>query len=128
SQRSCLTEISAQPYHRDSAIPTGDLPQQVERVITGAVIHEHDLKALASVLHHSLQTVIEISDVLLLVMQRNHNGVLGHEALIIRFSRSACEIKPRSENQREPERKPPNQCFRFMMGRRTCEYQRLRSR
>jgi len=34
-------------------------------------------------LHHCLQAVVEVGYVLLLVMERDHYGVLGHGLLII---------------------------------------------
>ena len=78
-----LSEIAAQLHNRHSAVHRSDLPQHGERLVARAVIDENDLKALAIRFHDRLQTIIEVGDVLLLVMQRYDDGVFRHSLLII---------------------------------------------
>jgi hypothetical protein len=66
-----------------SAIDSGNFAQHGEGVIAGAVIHQHDLKALAGRLHHHLQAVIKIGDIFLLVVKWDDDGVPGHSLFII---------------------------------------------
>ena len=51
----------------------------MEGFIGGAVIHEHDLEALATTFHDGLQSVVKISDVLLLVVQGYDDGISRHK-------------------------------------------------
>ena len=62
-------------------------PSKLKGAVAGTVIDEHQLEGLAADLHDGLQAVVEIGDVLLLIMQGNHDGILGHECLIIACSR-----------------------------------------
>ncbi len=82
-QGGSLAEVSAQFYHRNPAVHRRDFAQQVKRAVGGTVIHQDQLEALPADLHYCFQTIVEIGDVLLLVVQRNDDGVLGHEAFII---------------------------------------------
>ena len=78
-----LAKIAAQLDHGHAAVDGRDLAQHGEGVIVGAVVHEHDLEALAVSLHDRFQAIVEVGDVLLLVVQRDDDGVLGHNLFII---------------------------------------------
>jgi len=73
-----LAEIPAKLYDGDPAVDGRNLPQQLEGAIGRAIIDQHNLKALPVRLHDVLQAVIQIGDILLLVMQRDHNRILWH--------------------------------------------------
>ena len=78
-----LAKIAAQFDHRHAAVNGRDFPQHGKSVIARAIVHKNDFERLAVSLHYRLQAVVEVSDVLLLVMQRDDDGVLGHSLLII---------------------------------------------
>jgi len=78
-----LAEVAAQFDDRDAAVNRRDLPQHGEGVIARSVVDQNDFEALPVRLHNRLQAVVEVGDVLLLVVQRDDNGVLGHDQLII---------------------------------------------
>ena len=78
-----LAEVAAELDHRDAAIDGRDLAQHGESVVVRTVIDQHDFEGLARRLHHRFQAVVEIGDVLLLVVQRDDDGVLGHSLFII---------------------------------------------
>ena len=82
-QSSGLAEITAEFDHGNPAIHSGNLAQHGECVVAGAVIHQHDFECLARRLHHRFQTVVQIGDVLLLIVQRDDDGVFGHSLFII---------------------------------------------
>ena len=92
-----LAEVAAQLDHRDAAIDRGDLAQHGEGMVARSVIDQHNFEGSAGGLHHRFQAVVEIGDVLLLIVQRDDDGVLGHRPFII--SRQAFpkrRIRPRS--------------------------------
>ena len=78
-----LSEIAAQLDDCDAAIDCGDLAKLGECVVARSIVDQDDLKRLAVVFHYGLQAVIEIGDVLLLVVQGDDDGVLGHGLFII---------------------------------------------
>src|SRR5882762_7564146 len=73
-----LAKVPAQLHNGHTAVDRGDFTQQLKRAIDRAVVHQHDLEALAVSLHHDLQAVVEVSDVFLFVMQGYHDGILWH--------------------------------------------------
>ncbi len=78
-----LSEVAAELDDRDATVYGGDFAQHGEGVIFRAVIDQHDFERLAGSLHHRLQAVVEIGNVLLLVVERDDDGVLGHSPFII---------------------------------------------
>ena len=78
-----LAEVAAQLDDGHTAVDGRDFAQHREGVIVGAVVHEHDFEGFAVRLHDRFQAVVEVGDVLLLVMQRDDDGVLGHSPFII---------------------------------------------
>jgi hypothetical protein len=52
-------------------------------VVRGAVVHKYDFEGLAVRFHDCFQAVIEVGDILLLVVERDDDGVLGHGVFII---------------------------------------------
>ena len=78
-QRRGLAEVAPQLHYEDAAVDGGNLFQQPAGAVVGAVIHKHQLEGIADMLHHLFQTVVERGDVLLFVMERNDDGILGHQ-------------------------------------------------
>jgi hypothetical protein len=73
-----LTEIPAELYDGDTAVDGGDFTEKLEGTIGGAIVNEDNLKAVAVGLHNVLEAVVKVGDILLLVMQRDHNRILWH--------------------------------------------------
>ena len=78
-----LAEIAAKFHHGDTAVYGSNLAQHREGVIAGAIIHQHNFERFTSGLHDRFQAVVEVGDVLLLVMQRDDDGVFRHSLFII---------------------------------------------
>ena len=78
SQPRRLAEITAKLDDRNATVDRRDFAQHGKGVVVRAVIHQHDLEGLSVCLHDSLQAIIEIGDILLLIMQRNYDGILWH--------------------------------------------------
>ena len=55
-----------------------DFAQEMTGAIGAAVVHEHQFERVGLRLHYRFQAVIEFGDVLLLVVERNYDGVLKH--------------------------------------------------
>src|SRR5580692_605739 len=53
----------------------------MEGAVAGAVVDEDELESLAADLHDGLQAVVEVGYVLLLIVQGNDDGILGHGCL-----------------------------------------------
>src|SRR5581483_1117252 len=79
-----LTEVSPQLDHRHPAVHRGNFPQHLEGAVARAVVHQHDFESLPAHLHDGFEAVIEVGYVFLLVVQRNYDGILGHEGLLYR--------------------------------------------
>ena len=88
-QRRGLAKITTQLDHRNPAIHGCNFAKQIEGAVTRAVVNQHDLKALTIYFHDRLQTVIQIGDILLLVVQGDDDGIFG-QALIIRNELDFC--------------------------------------
>ena len=73
-----LAEISTKLHDSDAAVDRGNLAQHLEGAIGGTIVDEDDLKAVAVRLHDGLKPIVEVGDILLLVMQGYHNGILWH--------------------------------------------------
>src|SRR5215469_15367688 len=73
-----LSKITAEFHDGHPAVDSCDLAQQLERAIGRTVVHQDDLEALAVRFHDGFKAVIEVGDILLLVMQRDHNRILCH--------------------------------------------------
>ena len=59
-------------------IDRGNLFHQLVGAVARAIVHQHQLKTLAHLLHHLLQARIEDGNVLLFVVKRNDNRILRH--------------------------------------------------
>src|ERR1017187_1639433 len=92
-----LAEVAAQFDHRHTAVDGCDFTQHGEGVVGGAIVHENDFEGFAMSLHYRFQAVVEVGNVLLLIMQRDDDGVLGHSFSII--DRKAV-FSSRSEERR----------------------------
>src|SRR5438132_4701210 len=79
-----LAKIQAQLDDRDTAIHGSDFAQQLESPVTGAIVHEDEFEGLRVSLHYRFETVVEIHNIFLLVMERHHDGVLWHGNIIRR--------------------------------------------
>src|SRR5579872_6690389 len=90
SQRGSLSKITAQLDHRHPAIDCSNLAQQVEGSIPRTIVDQHNLETFAVNLHDRFEAVIKIRDVLLLIVQRDHNGISRHEKLLYRASGRFC--------------------------------------
>ena len=73
-----LAKVAAQFDDRDPAIHSSNFAQQLESSVARPVIDENDLETLTARLHHRLQAVVEVHDILLLIMERDDDGVLRH--------------------------------------------------
>src|SRR5271165_2827412 len=82
-QSSGLAEVAAQLDHRYAAVHSCDLAQHGECVIARTIVHQHDFEAFAVRFHDRFQAVVEVGDVLLLIVQRDDDRVLGHSLSII---------------------------------------------
>ncbi len=88
-----LAEVSSQAYHRDPAVHARDLAEQMEGFIGGAIVHEHDLEALATAFHDGFQSVVEIRDILLLVVQGYDDGISRHKRQLYGLLPLTREVK-----------------------------------
>ena len=77
-QRRSLPKIPPQLHHQNPAIDCGNLLQQAARAVIRPVVHKHQLKRIANVFHDLLQPVIQNSDVVFFIMERNDDRVLRH--------------------------------------------------
>ena len=77
-EASGLAKITAQLDHGYAAVDGGNLAQQLESAVDRTVIDQHHLESLAARFHHGLQPRVEVGDVLLLVVERNYDGVFEH--------------------------------------------------
>ena len=66
-----LAEVAAQLDHQHAAVDRGNLFQQLVGAVTGAIVDQHQLKALAHLLHDLLQARIEGGHVLFFVVERD---------------------------------------------------------
>ncbi len=78
SQRRGLPEVAAQLDHQHAAVDRGNLFHQLVGAVAGAVVHQHQLKTIAHLLHHLLQARVQNGDVLLFVVKRNDDRVFRH--------------------------------------------------
>ena len=77
-QRRGLAKVAAQLDHQHAAVDRGNLFQQLVGAVARAVVDQHQLKAVAHLLHHLLQASVEDGDVLFFVVKRNDDGILRH--------------------------------------------------
>jgi dsRNA-specific ribonuclease len=73
-----LAEVAAQLDHQHAAVDRGNLFQQLVGAVVGAVVDQHQLKAVAHLLHHLLQAGIEDGDVFLFIVKRHDDRILRH--------------------------------------------------
>jgi hypothetical protein len=78
-----LAKVAAQLDHRNAAVDGCNLAQRGESAVARTIVHQNNFKRLAGRFHHRFQAVIEVGDVLLLVVQGDDDGVLGHDLFII---------------------------------------------
>ena len=83
AQSGGLAEVASQLHDGYAAIDGCDLAQHGKSVIVRAVIHQHDFERLPRALHYGLQPVVEVSNVLLLIVQWDNDGIFGHSLFII---------------------------------------------
>jgi len=81
-QGGSLAKVAPQLNHGYATVHGGDFAQQREGAITRAVVHQNDFEALAVHFHDRLETIIEVGNVFLLVVQRDNDGVSRHECLL----------------------------------------------
>ncbi len=77
-QRRGLAEVPAQLDHQHAAVHRGNLFQQLVGAVARAVVHQHQLKAVAHLLHHLLQAGIQDGDVLLFIVKGNNDRIFRH--------------------------------------------------
>ncbi len=73
-----LTEVAAEFDDEDAAVDSSDLFKEAVGAVAGAVVNKDELEGFANLLHNGLETVVERSDALLFVMERNYDGILWH--------------------------------------------------
>jgi hypothetical protein len=78
-----LPKIAAQLYDGYTAVDRRNLAQQMEGQIGASIVHENQFKAVGIGLHHPFQAVVENGHVLLFIVKRDNDGVLGHGDEII---------------------------------------------
>ena len=82
-QRRGLPEIAAQLDDQDTAVDRRNLLQQLVAAVRGTIIHEHQLKAVAHLLHDRLQLVIESGDILFFIVKGDDDGIFRHNSISI---------------------------------------------
>ena len=74
-----LAKIPAQLDDSHTAVHGCDLAKQVKAAIRGTIVHQHHFETFAIQLHDRFQAIVEVSDVLLLVVQGDNDGIFWHE-------------------------------------------------
>jgi hypothetical protein len=82
-ETSRLTEVAAQLYNRNTAVDGSDFAKHAKGVILGTVVNQHNFKTLTCRFHDDLEAVVQIGNILLLVMERDHDGIFRHGNFII---------------------------------------------
>src|SRR4051812_10238706 len=72
-QSRCLPEVAAQLDDDHAAVYSSDLVQVKEGLVAAAVVYKDQLEAFAGRLHHVLEAVVELGDVLFLVVKRHND-------------------------------------------------------
>src|SRR5271154_1665392 len=76
-----LSKIAAQFDHGHAAVDGCNLAEQGEGAVERAVVDQHHLESFAASLHYGLQASIQVSNVFLLIVKRNYDGIFEHSIL-----------------------------------------------
>jgi hypothetical protein len=88
-----LAEVAAELDDENARIHCGDLFEETVGAIAGAIVDEDEFEGFADLLHDGLEAVVEGGDVLLLVMERNDDGIFRHELMILLWTKCLTQMR-----------------------------------